>query len=131
MECLDFPELPSHSSNYIKKFLYLFTVFGFASDPGIQNPSTMKSTSTLLVALASVFQLTTATDRSTTVDLGYSKYEGISNNNGITRWSGIRYAAAPVGNLRFRAAQDPVSTGNQVISAKTVCEIKNLLRKKC
>lgn len=44
---------------------------------------------------------------SETVDLGYSKYEGRVLSNGITQWLGMRYAAAPVGELRFMPPQDP------------------------
>ena len=41
------------------------------------------------------------------VDLGYSKYKGSHAEKGVTQWFGIRYAAAPVGDLRFRAPKDP------------------------
>ena len=41
------------------------------------------------------------------VDLGYTKYQGTKLNNGITQWLGMRYAAPPVGDLRFRAPVDP------------------------
>jgi len=44
-----------------------------------------------------------------TVDLGYSKYQGVDENNGISHWLGIRYAAPPVGDLRFRSPQEPVT----------------------
>lgn len=54
-----------------------------------------------------------------TIDLGYSSYQGSSVSKGVTQWLGIRYGAAPVGNLRFRAPQDPV-TDNKVYQAKTV-----------
>ncbi|KAH7322600.1 putative triacylglycerol lipase [Stachybotrys elegans] len=43
-----------------------------------------------------------------TVDLGYSRYHGQALDNGITQWYGMRYAAAPIGNLRFMPPQDPV-----------------------
>ncbi|RKF63120.1 Acetylcholinesterase [Erysiphe neolycopersici] len=43
-----------------------------------------------------------------TVDLGYSKYTGIGNDDdGVMKWLGIRYAAPPTGHLRFRAPVDP------------------------
>lgn len=42
------------------------------------------------------------------VDLGYSRYSGKSFKDGTTQWLGIRYAAPPVGNLRFAAPQDPL-----------------------
>jgi hypothetical protein len=56
---------------------------------------------------------------SLTVDLGYSKYIGSNVNDGVSQWLGIRYAAAPEGDLRFRAPQDPVSNG-MTIEASTV-----------
>ncbi|RFU25456.1 hypothetical protein B7463_g10886, partial [Scytalidium lignicola] len=40
-------------------------------------------------------------------DLGYSRYQGTVLENGITQWLGMRYAAPPLGDLRFRAPQDP------------------------
>ena len=44
----------------------------------------------------------------TKVDLGYAIYEGFVEPNGVvTRWLGMRFAAPPLGNLRFRAPQDP------------------------
>lgn len=53
------------------------------------------------------------------VDLGYSSYKGFSVSNGVNQWLGIRYGAAPVGNLRFRAPQDP-PTDNKLYKANTV-----------
>ena len=44
----------------------------------------------------------------TIVDVGYSSYKGTQLANGITQWLGIRYAAPPLGNLRFRAPLPPV-----------------------
>lgn len=45
------------------------------------------------------------------VDLGYATYRGVnSSDTGISQWLGMRYAAPPLGNLRFRAAQDPPNT---------------------
>ncbi len=54
-----------------------------------------------------------------TVDLGYAKYTGADAKNGVSQWFGIRYAAAPVGDLRFRAPRDP-AVENKVITANTV-----------
>ncbi|KAJ7917673.1 Alpha/Beta hydrolase protein [Mycena leptocephala] len=49
------------------------------------------------------------------VDLGYAQYQGSVNTaNNITHFWGIRYAAPPLGDLRFRAPQPPVNmTGVQ------------------
>ncbi|CAL3969927.1 unnamed protein product [Diplocarpon coronariae] len=46
-----------------------------------------------------------------TVDLGYSKYQGSQADNGVSQWLGVRYAQAPVDDLRFRAPRDPVIDG--------------------
>ncbi|UNI17724.1 Cholinesterase [Purpureocillium takamizusanense] len=57
--------------------------------------------STLLAIVAAV---------DTTVDLGYSRYKGISQANGVSQWLGIRFAAPPVGDLRFAPPKDPERT---------------------
>jgi hypothetical protein len=41
------------------------------------------------------------------VNLGYAKYQGQTLNNGISQWVGMRFAAPPVGDLRFKPAIDP------------------------
>ena len=46
------------------------------------------------------------------VDLGYSRYQGVPLQNGVTQWLGIRYAAPPTGSLRFAAPQDPPHNGS-------------------
>ncbi|KAK3382748.1 Alpha/Beta hydrolase protein [Lasiosphaeria ovina] len=43
------------------------------------------------------------------VNLTYSTYIGQPLVSGITQWLGIRYAAPPVGNLRFEPPRDPPS----------------------
>lgn len=60
------------------------------------------------------------------VDLGYSRYSGKSFKDGTTQWLGIRYAAPPVGNLRFAAPQDPlrnttIQAANEVREAFIMC----------
>ncbi|CAG7945150.1 unnamed protein product [Penicillium nalgiovense] len=45
-----------------------------------------------------------------TVDLGYSQYRGMSLTNGVDQYLGIRYAKAPLGDLRFRGPEDPEET---------------------
>lgn len=40
------------------------------------------------------------------VETGYGPVRGIEEN-GVKAWKGVRYAAAPVGDLRFRAPQPP------------------------
>lgn len=53
------------------------------------------------------FLLSLACAQAPVVDLGYSSYEGSSFPNGVSQFLGMRYAAAPVGDLRFEAPQDP------------------------
>ncbi|KAL2854316.1 Alpha/Beta hydrolase protein [Aspergillus pseudoustus] len=48
-----------------------------------------------------------ASARQAVVDLGYSQYRGQTLSNGVAQWLGIRYAAPPLGPLRFSAPQDP------------------------
>lgn len=42
------------------------------------------------------------------VNLGYAKYEGTALGTGVNQFLGMRYAAPPLENLRFRAPEDPV-----------------------
>lgn len=42
-----------------------------------------------------------------TVDLGYASYYGTRLEAGVDQYLGMRYARAPLGNLRFRAPQEP------------------------
>jgi carboxylesterase type B len=52
------------------------------------------------------------------VDLGYSIYEGVNNaTSGINLWSGIRFAAPPIGALRWQAPQPPTFNRSAVIQA--------------
>lgn len=59
-----------------------------------------------------------------TVNLGYAQYESVLVSNGVRKWLGIRYAAAPLGDLRFRAPRDPsniigLQTADQVTTFPT------------
>lgn len=47
------------------------------------------------------------------VDLGYAQYKGLRTPNGIDKWLGMRYAAPPLGDLRFRAPQDPLPASKE------------------
>lgn len=42
------------------------------------------------------------------VKLDYSTYQGETLPNGVSQWLGMRYAAPPVGDLRFSAPEDPL-----------------------
>ncbi|KAJ5491809.1 Carboxylesterase type B [Penicillium expansum] len=60
----------------------------------------------ILFAICSLLSIASA---STVVDLGYASYEGRTQSTGVTQWLGMRFAAPPVGDLRFAAPQDPLS----------------------
>jgi hypothetical protein len=61
-----------------------------------------------------------------TVDLGYSKYVGVqANDNNIVKWLGVRFAAPPTGNNRFRAPQPPVVDG-KTVQANAVSSLNRL-----
>lgn len=66
--------------------------------------------------------LSIAWTESPVVDLKYSKYQGSTGSNGVSKFLGMRYAAAPVGDLRFAAPQDP-PTSTEIQSATEVCDM--------
>lgn len=53
------------------------------------------------------------------VDLGYATYKGVRlEEAGVDQYLGMRYAAPPLGDLRFRGPQDPIAeTGVQNASS--------------
>ncbi|KAK3311253.1 Alpha/Beta hydrolase protein [Chaetomium strumarium] len=54
-----------------------------------------------------------------TVDLTYTTYEGLRLSNGVNAFLGMRYAAAPLGDLRWRAPVEPVRTGAGTVERAT------------
>ncbi|KAJ7077232.1 Alpha/Beta hydrolase protein [Mycena epipterygia] len=62
-----------------------------------------------LLTLFAVFTFSRA-QTAPIVDLGYAQYQGIVDTaSNITNFLGIRYAAPPLGDLRFRAPQPPTN----------------------
>ncbi|KAJ3852551.1 Alpha/Beta hydrolase protein [Lentinula lateritia] len=54
------------------------------------------------------------------IDLGYAQYRGVFDSvNNITSYLGIRYAAPPLGDLRWRAPQPPTDNSSTVQLANT------------
>lgn len=54
----------------------------------------------------------------TLVDVGYSQYRGVVVGEGTSKWLGIRYAAPPLGPLRFAAPQKPSKTNETQDASK-------------
>jgi hypothetical protein len=52
------------------------------------------------------------------VHLGYASYEGTTLENGVQQFLGMRYAAPPLGENRFRRAQDPFNETHVVSATK-------------
>ncbi|KAI9572480.1 Alpha/Beta hydrolase protein [Boletus coccyginus] len=81
----------------------------------------------LKVGLAAVFQLSLclrALAAASIVNLGYAQYQGtVDTGHSITNFLGIRYAAAPTGNLRWAPPQSPptVSGVQQATSEPNEC----------
>lgn len=59
-------------------------------------------------------------DHDNIVQLGYASYRGYKQDNGVSYWKGMRYAAPPTGSLRFAAPQDP-QIQSDVQDATEVC----------
>lgn len=49
----------------------------------------------------------TSLPKAAILDLGYNSYQGVSLHNDVDQYLGMRYAKAPVHELRFRAPEDP------------------------
>lgn len=55
------------------------------------------------------------------VDLGYEQYQGVANQTtNLTNWKGIRYAAPPIGSLRWQPPQTPAINRSQILPADTL-----------
>ncbi|KAJ3887754.1 Alpha/Beta hydrolase protein [Lentinula edodes] len=76
---------------------------------------------TSAVALLSASTLARASNSDVPViDLGYTQYQGVFDSvNNLTNYLGIRYAAPPTGNLRWRAPQSPERNDSFVQQADT------------
>ncbi|TVY32411.1 Lipase [Lachnellula occidentalis] len=74
----------------------------------------------LVVLLGVVSRVTPAplspSSQEPVVDLEYSQYHGIGLESGVNQYLGMRYAAPPLGDLRFRAPANPLK-----ISVPPVC----------
>ncbi|KAF7563932.1 hypothetical protein G7046_g203 [Stylonectria norvegica] len=59
-----------------------------------------------------------STQSGPTVHLEYASYEGHYNDTyDLNVWKGIRYAAPPIGTLRWQAPQLPLTVGSEIVQA--------------
>lgn len=57
------------------------------------------------------------------VDLGYEQYQGVANQTtNLTTWKGIRYAAPPIGTLRWQPPQAPAINRSQILPGDTLSQ---------
>lgn len=61
-----------------------------------------------------------SSDDGLVVDLGYARYKGYIEANrfiadGLRSWRGIRYAQPPMGDLRWRAPQEPPASNDMTV----------------
>lgn len=75
----------------------------------ITMPSGIRYLFTALLAGVAPWLDFSAAQKDLVVDLGYARYRGVALENGITQWLGMRFAAPPLGDLRFRAPADPLT----------------------
>ena len=78
------------------------------------------------ISIANGAPIIEANQTSPLVDLGYAAYEGSTHGNGVHQFLGMRYAAPPVGENRFRRARDPLNE-KQIIPALQVRKSSALL----
>ena len=79
----------------------------------------------LLITLLTIFPHARAVK--TLVELDYAKYQGVELSSGINQWLGIRYAAPPVGDLRFATPKDP-QTEDTIQAADEVSLLNSCMR---
>ncbi|EXJ94810.1 cholinesterase [Capronia coronata CBS 617.96] len=64
---------------------------------------------TIVLSLVLLYLFSTVVALQPIVKLDYASYRGVRLADGVTQWLGMRYTAAPVGDLRFAAPQDPAT----------------------
>jgi hypothetical protein len=85
-----------------------FVTLGFADQKHTMALVTLLAACIYLASIANALAVThSSKDSEPAIDLGYSKYRGVRHPGGVDQFLGMRYAQAPVGELRFRAPREP------------------------
>lgn len=74
----------------------------------------------IVAAFVSGTDATSSRPTSPIVQLGYGAYEGTKLRNGVDQFLGMRYAAPPLGDLRWREPEPP-QKHSAIQHADTVC----------
>lgn len=73
-----------------------------------------------LIAVALSCLITSASAVLPKIEIGCNQYAGVPTSTGVTQWLSIRYAAPPVGALRFSPPADPLCYPG-ILPANSVC----------
>lgn len=76
----------------------------------LQSTETLQSRMKTVTLLAVAFASVSCSALSSKISLVYATYQGTAGFDGITRFLGMQYAAPLVGDLRWKAPQDPAQT---------------------
>ncbi|KAJ3828456.1 Alpha/Beta hydrolase protein [Lentinula raphanica] len=110
-------EKPMHSRHIIPTSPYV------ASNSSLTMKTTLLVFALLpsaVISLSAPLHGRTLNDNTSVVDLGYARYRGVFDSvNNLTNFLGIRYAAPPTGDLRWRAPQTPAQNSSVVQLADT------------
>lgn len=77
-------------------------------------PKTVSAVVGLLISLPTAIASSNCTSKDPRIELGYATYFGKSLHNGVDQFIGMRYAAAPIGDLRWRSPAPPEEQGIQL-----------------
>ena len=78
------------------------------------NPKALLASIGILTSITFALASPNCTEKDPRVRLDYATYEGKALDNGVDQFVGMRYAAPPTGDLRWRAPALPEQQGFQL-----------------